>query len=161
MEIRFELETEYSAIRDLHLEAFPMAGEADLVDVLRSDDDAVLSLVAVDKDVIGHVMFSRMQAPFKALGLAPVAVLAGWRRRGVADALIRVGLKQAKAEGWEGVFVLGAPEYYTRFGFDVALASGFQVPYAGPHFMALPLQKYGLPTRNGRISYAQAFDMLD
>ena len=73
MEIRFEIETDFSEVRGLHLSAFPTAGEGDLVDELRRAGDAVLSLVAVDGGVVGHVMFSRMKAPFRALGLAPVA----------------------------------------------------------------------------------------
>ena len=161
MEIRFEIKTDFTDVRDLHLSAFPAAEESDLVDALRRDGDAVLSLVATDSGVIGHVMFSRMKAPFKALGLAPVAVLVDYRRQGIADGLIRAGLVQAKRDGWEAVFVLGSPDYYTRFGFDVALAAGFQSPYAGPYLMVLALQDSGLPTTVGEVSYARAFDELD
>jgi putative acetyltransferase len=54
---------------------------------LHSDGDAVLSLVAEkDGGVVGHALFSRMIAPFRALGLAPVAVLATHRRLGLAAA---------------------------------------------------------------------------
>ena len=161
MEIRFEVETDFEEVRALHSSAFPTAGEGELVDALRRTGDAVLSLVAVDGGVIGHVMFSRMKAPFRALGLAPVAVLADWRRQGVADMLIRAGLARAKEGGWEAVFVLGSPDYYTRFGFNLTLASGFQSPYAGPYLMAMALQDNGLPVTTGAISYAPAFDGLD
>ena len=161
MEIRFEIETDFAEVRDLHLSAFRTAGESDLVSALRGDGDAVLSLVADDAGVVGHVMYSRMKAPFRALGLAPVAVLADWRRQGVADGLIRAGLERAKKDGWEAVFVLGSPDYYTRFGFDVALAAGFQSPFAGPYLMVLALQDGGLPTTVGEVSYAPAFDHLD
>ncbi len=160
MEIRFEIETDFPNVRDLHLSAFPSAEEGDLVDALRAGGDAVLSLVADDQGVVGHVMFSCMKAPFRALGLAPVAVLADWRRQGVADGLIRAGLGHAKKAGWEAVFVLGSPDYYTRFGFDVALAAGFQSPYAGPYLMVLALQNGGLPATSGEVSYAPAFDDL-
>ena len=161
MEIRFEIETDFADVRDLHLSAFPTAGEGDLVEALRCAGDEVLSLVAVDGGIVGHVMFSRTKAPFRALGLAPVAVLADWRRQGVADRLIRAGLERAKDGGWEAVFVLGSPGYYTRFGFNVALASGFQSPYAGPYLMALALQDGGLPATVGEVSYAAAFDDLE
>ena len=160
MGIRFEVETDFENVRALHLSAFSTAGEGDLVDELRRAGDAVLSLVATDDGVVGHVMFSRMKAPFRALGLAPVAVLADWRRQGVADMLIRAGLMQAKKDGWEAVFVLGSPDYYTRFGFNPALASGFQSPYAGPDLMAIALQDGGLPMATGAVSYAPAFDGL-
>ena len=75
--------------------------------------------------------------------------------------MIRAGLARAKKDGWEAVFVLGSPDYYTRFGFDVSLASGFQSPYAGPYLMVLALQDSGLPTATGAVSYAPAFDGLD
>jgi putative acetyltransferase len=75
-QIRPEVLADRAAIHRLHLESFPTAAEADLVDALRDDGDAVLSLVAHEGvDVVGHVLFSRMTAPFRALGLAPVAVL--------------------------------------------------------------------------------------
>lgn len=160
MEIRLELESDIADIRQVHLSAFPDVGEADLVDDLRGNGDAILSLVAVDSDVIGHVMFSRMQAPFKALGLAPVAVVAERRRQGVAASLIETGLKMAKASGWEGVFVLGSLDYYPRFGFDAGLAEGFECPYSGPYLMAVALQDSELPQTVGQVSYASAFDKL-
>ncbi len=161
MEIRNEIEADFAAVRELHLSAFPAAGESQLVDALRRDGDAVLSLVAVDDGVIGHIVFSHMTAPFKALALAPVAVRADRRQQGVAAKLISAGLELVKAEGWEGVFVLGSPAYYTRFGFNVALAEGFVCQYSGPYFMALALQENGLPETSGPISYAPAFDGLD
>jgi len=161
MEIRDEIESDYAEVRALHVRAFPSVAEAELVDQLRTDGDAITSLVAVEDEVIGHVMFSRMQAPFKALGLAPVAVDSAFRRKGVADALIREGLRRAERDGWQAVFVLGSPSYYRRFGFDVSLAAGFQSPYAGEYFMALALQEGGLPCKSGVVSYAPAFDGLD
>jgi putative acetyltransferase len=145
-----------AAIRRLHLESFPTGAEADLVEALRRDGDAVLSLVAEEGgEVAGHVLFSRMRAPFRALGLAPLAVRPAWRRRGVAASLVAAGLAEAGAAGWEAVFVLGDPAYYGRFGFDAGLAVGFASPYAGPHFMLKPLAP--LPFRTGRVDYAAAF----
>jgi putative acetyltransferase len=57
-------------------------------------------------------MFSKMTAPFRALGLAPVAVTPGWQGKGVGSQLIRWGLKQAERAGWQGVFVLGDSRFY-------------------------------------------------
>ncbi|MFN4090068.1 MAG: GNAT family N-acetyltransferase [Alphaproteobacteria bacterium] len=87
-------------------------------------------------------------------------MLAPWRRRGVAGTLIRAGLAQAGEAGWQGVFVLGDPEYYNRFGFDAAAASGFVKPYAGPHLMALAPGGGHPPVRSGRIEHAPAFAEL-
>ena len=128
---------------------------------LRKDGDAVISLIAVEGgNVVGHVMFSRMSAPFRALGLAPVSVDPHWRNQGIAARLIEEGLKQAKATGWEGIFVVGDPAYYQRFGFSANAAEGFESPYAGPYLMVLALNEDGLPSRSGRIDYAPAFSSL-
>lgn len=161
MRIAPETPADAAAIRALHAAAFPSEDEAKLVDRLRADGALALSLVARDDagEILGHVAFSPMTAPFRALGLAPVAVAAGARCAGVAAALIRDGLARAAAESWQGVFVLGDPAYYGRFGFDPAAAAGFTTPYAGPHFMLLRLAAGELPPR-GPVAYAPAFAAL-
>jgi putative acetyltransferase len=162
MNLREESAADYDAIRQLLLTSFPRAGEADLVEKLREDCDAVLSLVAVDVSVLtGHVLFSRVAAPFPALGLGPVAVLPDWRRRGIAAALIHEGITRAMQASWAGIFVLGDPNYYHRFGFTLQHADGYESPYAGPHFMALPLNGGRFPVQSGRVDYAPAFSALD
>jgi putative acetyltransferase len=156
--IRDEQAADRAAVRRVIAAAFARSIEADLVERLRDDGDVVLSLVAVEGDqVIGHVMFSRMDAPFRALALAPVAVTPERQRAGVGSRLIRDGLDRARLAGWDGVFVLGDPHYYRRFGFDPALARGFASAYAGPHLMACALGG-ALPIREGTIAYASAFD---
>jgi putative acetyltransferase len=157
--IRPEVPADRAAIRRLHLESFPTVAEADLVDGLRDDGDAILSLVAREGTaVIGHVLFSRMTAPFRALGLAPVAVLPSHRRRGVAARLVETGLTLAATQGWQAVFVLGDAAYYARFGFDAAKAAGFDNVFSGPHFMVKPLEP--LPVMAGTVEYAPAFARL-
>lgn len=156
--VRVEQPADADGVRAVHLASFPTSAEADLVRQLGADGDAVISLVALhDNRIVGHVMFSRMRTPAQTLGLAPVAVLEEYRRRGTADTLIREGLRQAQEQDWQAVFVLGG-DYYRRFGFDPALAAGFTSIYAGPHLMALALRP-GMP-RNGRLEYARAFSAL-
>jgi putative acetyltransferase len=162
IDIRTETPADIAGIRLVEAEAFPTHAEGDLVDRLREDGSAVLSLIAVlDRQIIGHAMFSRMQEPRGSLGLGPVAVLSAHRRRGVAAGLIREGLSRAKADGWAAVFVLGDPAYYGRFGFSPALAAGFGSPYAGPHLMGLELQADSLKVRTGSLRYPQAFADLE
>lgn len=158
MTIREELPGDHAAIRAVVTAAFGRADEADLVDALRVDGDAVLSLVAADEDerIIGHALFSRMGAPFRALGLGPMSVLPDRQRFGVGSALIRAGLEAARHAGWQGVFVLGNPDFYRRFGFDASRAAGFASLYAGYYLMALPLQG-ALPASEGRIDFPPAF----
>jgi putative acetyltransferase len=162
MDIRTEKPADIAGIRSVEEEAFPTRSEADLVDRLRTDGDAVFSLVAIHEDeIVGHVMLSRMRTPPETLGLGPVAVLTPHRRNGIAASLIREGLRCATEKGWKGVFVLGDPAYYCRFGFDPALASGFTSPYSGPHLLALALQSDGLPTQKGSLEYPAAFATLE
>jgi putative acetyltransferase len=161
VEIRIETASDFAGIRRVEEEAFPTQSEADLVDRLRADGDAVLSLVAaLENQIVGHIMFSKMRTPTRTLALAPVAVLTPHRRNGIAADLIRAGLKHVQEKGWEAVFVLGNPAYYSRFGFDPALASGFTSPYAGPHLMALALQSHGLRVQKGNLDYPAAFAAL-
>ncbi|MBA2588692.1 MAG: N-acetyltransferase [Alphaproteobacteria bacterium] len=159
MVIREEQSSGFDAIRAVHLSAFPSANEADLVEALRRDGDAVISLVAMENDLVtGHVLFSRMRAPARALGLAPVAVLPAFRRQGVAARLIEAGLRMAAEQGWEMVFVLGDPAYYQRFGFGTGQARDFISPYAGEHFMVRALVADA--PRAGNADYAAAFSRL-
>jgi putative acetyltransferase len=159
--IRDEEPADIPAIRKIVEEAFLQPAEARLVDRLRADGEAAISAVAVDTgQVVGHIMFSRMSAPFRTLGLAPVAVKPSSQGTGIGSQLIRWGLDRAKANKWQCVFVLGDPKYYERFGFSVELAGGFESPYAGEHFMALALNG-ALPATSGTVEYAAAFKMLD
>ena len=159
MILREEQPSDHDVIRAVHLASFPSSDEADPVDALRRDGDRVISRVALEDDwLVGHVVSSRMLEPARVLGLAPVAVLPAFRRRGIAAGLIEAGLERARLQGWELVFVLGDPAYYRRFGFDARLAEGFATPYAGVHFMARALATT-MP-RDGKAEYAPAFSAL-
>jgi putative acetyltransferase len=159
LQIREEIPSDIQNIRAVEAAAFPTEAEANLVDQLRQDGSAVYSLVAIaDGRVVGHAMFSKMHSPEGSLGLAPVAVLDGYRRQGIAAHLIRTALSRAKADGWKAVFVLGDP-YYERFGFDPRMAAAFASPYAGPHFMALELQPRALAA-GGQAQYPNPFAAL-
>ena len=155
-----------SAIRAVHLSAFPAPLEADLVGALERDGDAVVSLVGGSQARIdGHVLLSRMSVfgdshSYRALGLGPVAVLPEAQRQGIGAALIRASLKAAASAGEELVFVLGEPAYYGRFGFSAECAAPFASPYAGPYFMALRLRDDVPLPRSGTADYARAFASL-
>jgi putative acetyltransferase len=161
MIVRSETPSDFAAIRIVEEAAFGQSAEAELVDDLRAAGDSVFSLVAVDDGtVVGHALFSRMKAPFPALALGPVAVLHEYRRTGIGSRLIRQGIARSEAAGWQGIFVLGDPAFYRRFGFDAVKARGFISPYAGPHLMVLPIGRSELPTTAGRIEHAPAFAKL-
>ncbi|AQR74380.1 GNAT family N-acetyltransferase [Sphingomonas sp. LM7] len=158
-----------AAIDALLRKAFPDAGEAMLVQRLCVDGDMVLTLVADDEEtgsLAGVIAYSRMAVEIAgkhiaAVALAPLAVDAGQRGQGVAEALVRASLTQLGDAGAMLVFVLGDPDYYARFGFSTDWARGFASPYAGDYLMALPLQGGGMPCgERGAATHAKAFAQL-
>jgi putative acetyltransferase len=160
MKIRAERAGDQQAVHQLTEDAFGQPDEARLIGMLRADGDVALSLLAEEGgDLVGHVLFSPMTAPVPVLGLAPLSVASHCRRQGIGGLLVRQGLERARDTGWHAVFVLGDPDYYTRFGFTTEAAEGFANPYAGPHFMALELHPGALLTPFA-VAYAAAFSRL-
>ena len=160
LRIREEEPSDIPAIRELVTAAFGRAAEADLVDRLRADGDAVISLVATEGgELVGHLLLSRMMAPVRALGLAPVSVLPARQGCAIGSKLVGAGIARAAHAGWEAVFVLGEPAFYSRFGFDAELARGFQSQYAGSFFLVMPLSG-SLSATSGTVEYAPAFAAL-
>jgi putative acetyltransferase len=143
--------------------AFGHQGEADLVRAVHADGDALVSLVAeTDGEIVGHALFSRMEieadgVPLRGAGLAPVGVLPYLHSSGVGSALIWRGLEMLHGQGIQISFVLGHPDYYPRFGYSAEAALPFTSPFAGPHFMALLLDKSVQLPESGRARYAPAF----
>lgn len=161
LELRAETASDRAEIREVITAAFGRPDEADLVDALRAAGDVAVSLVAVEAGrIVGHVLFARLGAPFPALALGPVSVRPERQGRGIGSHLIRAGLEAAARAGCLGVFVLGEPGFYARFGFDRALAGGFESPYSGPYLTACALGG-SLPVRTGRIDYPPAFAQID
>jgi putative acetyltransferase len=157
MIIRDEAASDHDAVRRVHLLAFSEDSPGRLAAELRQTGGATISLVAEQAGkIIGHVLFSRIEAPMRALTLAPVGVLPEAQKAGVGSALIREGLERVQREEWQAVFVLGSPAYYGRFGFDANPAQGYDCPYKGAAFMALLLDE-GLP-RAGGLIFPAAFD---
>jgi putative acetyltransferase len=166
--IRCEGASDVPAIRRVNVAAFGRVGEADLVDALRRSGVLVLSQVAVmNEEIVGHVGFSpvtieRTPVGFRAVGLAPVAVLPEHQRRGIAAALIRRGLAECGALGYQGIVVLGDPRYYSRFGFVPAAQFNLRCAYDVPAdaFMALSLNESGFAGCSGLVRYASAFAIV-
>ncbi|WP_414642818.1 GNAT family N-acetyltransferase [Bradyrhizobium sp.] len=95
--IRAEKPADIAGIRNVVEEAFPKPLEARLVDRLRADGNSMISLVAVDDgNIVGHVQFSNMSAPFRALGLGPVSVMPDRQRSGIGSQMIRAGCGRSR-----------------------------------------------------------------
>ena len=169
--IRPETPEDIDVIADLHRAAFNGTAEAELVDAIRRSAHFIpnLSLVAeLNGQVVGHVLLSRVDLvplsgeaiPF--LALAPVAVRPMHQGRGIGTLLTRAGLALADARGMEaGVAVLGAPEFYRRFGFVAAEADGIDGLWKAPAgvFQVLPLSAADGDLPEGVVSYPAAFSL--
>lgn len=167
MKIRSELRDDADEIHRLVAGAFPTEAESFLVDELRSAGALRVSFVAVDDEtdyrIVGHVAFSpvRTSDGRDGIGLAPVAVAATHRRRGIARQLIECGLEKCRELGFPYAVVLGSPEYYGRFGFEAASKHGLLDEYRGGNaFQVRELATGGIPTGAGLVRYAPAFAAL-
>ena len=124
--IRPERSRDQSVIGRIQEAAFVGPDEARLVELLRQSAHPRLSLVAECRgEPVGHVFFSPVliEGPSESpscAGLAPLAVLPEFQGRGAGALLVRAGLQACPALGWQAVFLLGEPEYYSRFGFVLA-----------------------------------------
>jgi putative acetyltransferase len=160
IDIRDESPQDWKAVYRVISSAFGQLDEAELVEKLRKAGDSIVSLVAEeDGEIVGHVLLSRMGAPFPALALAPVSVIPAKQRGGIGSLLITEAVNSARTKGWAAIFVLGDPNYYERFGFNRDEAAGFTSPYAGHHFMVLKLSP-SLPSI-GELCHAPAFAALE
>ena len=166
--VREERPSDIEAIRAIHQSAFPTPVESVLVDRLREHEKAVISLVAeCDGCVCGHVLFSpvtlhSLSGPLVGLGLAPVAVLSEYRRRGIGSRLIETGLAACKGASCPFVVLIGEPAYYRRFGFETAsryhLANEYGVDEP---FMAVILRPDAVPKEGGMVKYSVDFANLE
>jgi putative acetyltransferase len=150
-----------TAIDHVHIVSFPTPDEARLVEALRANGRLFLSLVAVDAEgIVGHVAFSpvTVSGAGGGVGLAPLAVLPSFRRRGIGAALVREGLVHAERAGFHFVVVLGEPTYYSRFGFLPAARWALRDEYeGGDAFQALELRPAAVPADGGLVRYAPEF----
>jgi putative acetyltransferase len=156
---------ERSVIHSINEAAFGGTEEADLVDRLRAEGDALVSLVAeLENQIVGHILFSRMwiETPsglVLAVALAPVAVLPEHQRRTIGGQLIRYGLDMLRGRGEKIVIVVGYPDYYPRFGFSSEKANSLESPFPRDVFMVMELSPGALDGVSGKVVYPAAFGL--
>jgi putative acetyltransferase len=172
--VREQQADDYEAIRHVYAEAFrrprfrqpqnpgSLAPEVGLFEALWEAGDAIpeFSFTALtDGGVVGHVTASQATVdtdPVVAVG--PIGVLPGHQGMGIGSALMEALLAAANAADVPLVVLLGAPQYYGRFGFRPAKELGVIPPEPewGDGFQARPLTAY-TESVAGRFHYASAF----
>src|SRR5262245_32742527 len=166
MTIRHEKPEDIPAIRIVNERAFGRVAEADLVDALRQNGKATISLVAEDDGrIVGHILFSQVtveagERDLVGVGLAPVAVVPERQNQRIGSMLVEHGLKRCREEGHPFVVVLGHPDYYPRFGFVLASSFGIKSEYnvADEVFMVMELRECALSGRAGVAKYQPEFN---
>lgn len=168
--IREEKSEDIEEIRKLNektfMQTFGQAPEASLVDRLRENCPSILSLVAVQDDqVVGHIVFSPVKIEgdrtLDGMGLGPMAVLPEFQHRGIGSRLVQAGIEILKNQGSPFIIVLGHPEYYPRFGFELASHSGIRSQWDGVPdevFMILILNENAISDISGVARYSSEFD---
>jgi putative acetyltransferase len=169
IDVREEEASDLDAIRAVNKRAFGQDHEADIVDALRSNGAASLSLVAtVDSTVaghvvghvVGHIMYSPVAiGPLEGIGLGPVAVLPEYQRRGIGSVLVETGNRRLELARCPFIVVLGHPTFYPRFGFRPAGRLGISCEWDVPDdvFQILVLDSVRMAGVSGVARYRREF----
>jgi putative acetyltransferase len=166
MTIRPEKPEDIPAIRIVIEKAFGRPAEAELVDALRQNGKAAISLVAEDDGgIVGHIFFSPVAIQSKGtgltgIGLAPLAVIPERQNQRIGSMLVEHGLRRCREEGRPFAVVLGHPDYYPRFGFVPASRFGIKSEYdvADEVFMVMELREGALCGCAGVVKYQPEFN---
>ena len=136
MQIRKEESKDYAAVEMLTREAFwnvyrPGCMEHYVLHVLRTNDAFVpeLDYVLEEGQIVAHIAYAegtlRTEADSRNLLLfGPVSVLPAYQGQGYGAKLIAFTLERAQELGYDAVVIMGAPAYYSRFGFESASKYG-------------------------------------
>src|SRR6266487_776483 len=162
IEIREERPDDVAAVCDLNRRAFGQDQESNIVDALRANGAALLSLVATVHDrVVGHIMYSPLSISGNVTGaaLGPMAVIPERQRQGIGSKLIEAGNRKLKDAGCPFIIVVGHADYYPRFGFRPASEHEIKCEWDLPDdvFMLLVLDEAKMKDVSGLAKYRHEF----
>ena len=164
IEIREERPDDIAAVRDLNKRAFGQDQESNIVDALRNNRAALLSLVAtVDDRVVGHIMYSPLSVDdVNGAALGPMAVIPEHQRQGIGSKLVEAGNRKLKDAGCPFIIVVGHVDYYPRFGFTPASEHGIKCEWDVPNdvFMLLVLEQAKMESVSGLATYRHEFSSV-
>ena len=164
IQIREEQPEDIAAIRDVNKRAFGQDQEANIVDTLRANGAALLSLVAVVEDrIVGHIMYSPIVVgEVTGTALGPMAVRPEFQRSGVGSKLVDAGTLKIRDAGYPFIIVLGHANFYPRFGFTPARACGITCEWDVPDdvFMVLVLDQTKMEGVTGLAKYRDEFSTV-
>jgi putative acetyltransferase len=165
IEIREERPSDLAAIRVINRRAFGQEQEGNIIDALRFNGAALVSLVAtLNGRPIGHIIYSPASVGGVMTGaaLGPMAVLPEYQRQGAGSKLVEAGNRKIKELGYPFIIVLGHPAYYPRFGFEPARNHGIHCEWDVPDdvFMVMVLDQEKMQGVAGLAKYRHEFSSV-
>ncbi len=169
VQIRLEDVEDYGAVTGVIEKVFAASdmgyhGEAELVEKLRGDDS--FSLVAeLAGRIVGQIFYSPVllesdQHMIKGMGLGPISVVPELQREGVGSLLVNESIRRLEILQTGFLAVLGCPDFYPRFGFELAqhyhINHGFDGINQG-FFMIKPMAILPADLPAGVVLYQDAF----
>ena len=160
--IRKSKQTDIDKIAKLMHESFSSEAESNLVRKLFSGEDILVNLVYQSSDqILGNIIISKIKMhPDVGLfcgGVGPLAVLPSHQFKGIGSQLMKAAIIECSNLGVDALFVLGDPNYYKRFNFEV---SKIRSDYNTKNFQELQLTGNCLNDLQAKISYADAFSTV-
>lgn len=141
--------------------------EAELVDALRSCAGYIpeLALIAkTNEQIIGQVLLTQIhlqtqEGLIPVLSLSPLSVHPSFQRQGVGSTLMNEALVRAAKLGHRAILLVGAPEFYQRFGFASASLFGIRFPFDidGKFCLAKELYPHSLHGLRAKAIYSPPF----
>lgn len=144
MEIKLRQETpsDYPAITAVIIDTYRDVWysnhkEQEMVERLRKSESFVpqLSIVAEveNGDLAGHVLLTKITIEnndqlYPALALAPLSVKPGYQNIGIGGKLVMESHRVAKILGYQFIVILGIPNYYHKFGYELLSKYDIKMP---------------------------------
>lgn len=175
MKIRTIKTEDYAEVKTLIQQAFENAEHSDgdeqfLVERIRKEKlyQKELEVIAVmDSEIVGHGLLSPVSIEQKdgssvegvVVALAPLAVKKEYQGKGIGRAIIAELEKRAQAAGYQGLSILGNPDYYQKFGYFPAKFKQIEAPFEveSEYFLIKELTKNSLVNCQGIVRYLSAF----
>ena len=139
--IRREEARDGAAIDQLVLKAFGPGRFAKTAERIREAAALTAGFCVYEgEDLIGSVrLWAITVGQARSVFLGPIAVDQTRRSSGLGGEMVRVCIEEARAQGLDGVLLVGDPPYFSRFGFEPAPQAVLTGPVDRRRVMWLPI----------------------